>query len=193
MAWGVAPEAQRPVLGAGASTSGDPGLPPEEAAVRLLRDLLAAFFQAYLEDASEVRKPQMSLLLAQAHQHGLVGARAPRARRAARRAPAGARCGPEKFAAFYHFVDGVARERGDRNLRRRGGDKRVGVRARERAVHTARAFLRVRQKPEFAERRLRGHVVPCDSPTPLFAASPEDASSPPRRRGARAACWWTSS
>ena len=75
MAWGVAPEAQRPVLGAGASTSGDPGLPPEEAAVRLLRDLLAAFFQAYLEDASEVRKPQMSLLLAQAHQHGLVGAR----------------------------------------------------------------------------------------------------------------------
>ena len=73
MAWNVAPEVPRPALGAGASTSGGPGLAPE-AAVRLLRDLLAAFFQAYLEDASEVRKPQMSHLLAQAHQHGLVGA-----------------------------------------------------------------------------------------------------------------------
>ena len=118
MAWGVAPEAQRPVLGAGASTSGDPGLPPEEAAVRLLRDLLAAFFQAYLEDASEVRKPQMSLLLAQAHQHGLVGARVLPALAAlhdALRPELDA--GPEKFAAFYHFVFFVARERGDRNLR----------------------------------------------------------------------------
>lgn len=118
MAWGVAPEAQRPALGAGASTSGDPGLAPEEAAVRLLRDLLAAFFQAYLEDASEVRKPQMSRLLAQAHQHGLVGARVLPALAAlhdALRPELDA--GPEKFAAFYHFVFFVARERGDRNLR----------------------------------------------------------------------------
>jgi DCN1-like protein 1/2 len=118
MAWGVAPEAQRPALGAGASTSGDPGLAPEEAAVRLLRDLLAAFFQAYLEDAPEVRKPQMSRLLAQAHQHGLVGARVLPALAAlhdALRPELDA--GPEKFAAFYHFVFFVARERGDRNLR----------------------------------------------------------------------------
>ena len=117
MAWGVAPEAQRPALGAHASTSGDPGLAPD-AAVRLLRDLLAAFFQAYLEDASEVRKPQMSRLLAQAHQHGLVGAGV---------LPALAALhdilrpeldsGPEKFAAFYHFIFFVAREEGHRNLR----------------------------------------------------------------------------
>ena len=118
MAWNVAPEVPRPALGAGASTSGGPGLAPE-AAVRLLRDLLAAFFQAYLEDASEVRKPQMSHLLAQAHQHGLVGAGV---------LPALAALhdtlrpeldsGPEKFAAFYHFIFFVARERGHRNLRR---------------------------------------------------------------------------
>ena len=116
MAWGVAPEAQRPVLGAGASTSGDPGLPPEEAAVRLLRDLLAAFFQAYLEDASEVRKPQMSLLLAQAHQHGLVGARVLPALAAlhdALRPELDA--GPEKFAAFYHLSSSPrARDRNPR-------------------------------------------------------------------------------
>ena len=118
MAWNVAPEVPRPALGAGASTSGGPGLAPE-AAMRLLRDLLAAFFQAYLEDASEVRKPQMSHLLAQAHQHGLVGAGV---------LPALAALhdtlrpeldsGPEKFAAFYHFIFFVARERGHRNLRR---------------------------------------------------------------------------
>ena len=118
MAWGVAPEVQRPAPGAGAFMGGGPGLAPE-AAVRLLRDLLAAFFQAYLEDASEVRKPQMSHLLAQADQHGLVGAGV---------LPALAALhdtlrpeldsGPEKFAAFYHFIFFVARERGQRNLHR---------------------------------------------------------------------------
>jgi DCN1-like protein 1/2 len=116
MAWGVAPEAQRPALGAHASTSGDPGLAPE-AAVRLLRDLLAAFFQAYLEDASEVRKPQMSRLLAQAHQHGLVGAGVLPALAALHDSlRPELDSGPEKFAAFYHFIFFVARERGHRNL-----------------------------------------------------------------------------
>ena len=116
MAWGVAPEAQRPALGAHASTSGDPGLAPE-AAVRLLRDLLAAFFQAYLEDASEVRKPQMSRLLAQAHQHWLVGAGVLPALAALHDSlRPELDSGPEKFAAFYHFIFFVARERGHRNL-----------------------------------------------------------------------------
>ena len=117
MAWGVAPEAQRPALGAHASTSGDPGLAPD-AAVRLLRDLLAAFFQAYLEDASEVRKPQMSRLLAQAHQHGLVGSGVLPALAALHDSlRPELDSGPEKFAAFYHFIFFVAREEGHRNLR----------------------------------------------------------------------------
>jgi len=116
MAWGAAPEAERPVLGARASTSGAPGT--QDGAVSLLRDLLAAFFQAYTEDASEVRKPQMALLLAQAHQCGLVGAAV---------LPALAslhdslrpelETSPEKFAAFYHFIFFVARDEGQRNLR----------------------------------------------------------------------------
>ena len=117
MAWGVAPEAQRPVLGAGASTSGDPGLPPEEAAVRLLRDLLAAFFQAYLEDATEPRRRRMAALLQQADRHGLLGPCAVEGlaelfssltREFA--------VDPQRFAAFYHFFFFVARDRGHRNL-----------------------------------------------------------------------------
>jgi DCN1-like protein 1/2 len=83
----------------------------------LLRDLLAAFYQAYLEDATEPRRRRMAALLLQADQHGLLG-------------PAAVQSlamlfsslvhefalDPQKFAAFYHFFFFVSRDRGHRNL-----------------------------------------------------------------------------
>ena len=116
MAWTVALEAQRPALGAHATTSG--GGVDIASSVNLLRDLLAAFFQAYLEDASEVRKPQMSLLLVQAHGCGFVGAAVlPALTQLFTTLRPELDAGPEKFAAFYHFIFFVARDEGQRNLK----------------------------------------------------------------------------
>ena len=117
MAWTDAPTASwaRPASGP-ASTSGAP--PADPAVVQdLLRDLLAAFYQAYLEDATEPRRRRMAALLLQADQHGLLG-------------PAAVQSlamlfsslvhefalDPQKFAAFYHFFFFVSRDRGHRNL-----------------------------------------------------------------------------
>ena len=117
MAWTDAPTASwaRPASGP-ASTSGAP--PADPAVVQdLLRDLLAAFYLAYLEDATEPRRRRMAALLLQADQHGLLG-------------PAAVQSlamlfsslvhefalDPQKFAAFYHFFFFVSRDRGHRNL-----------------------------------------------------------------------------
>ena len=83
----------------------------------MLRDLLAAFYQAYLEDATEPRRRRMAALLQQADRHGLLGPCAVEGlatlfssltREFA--------VDPQRFAAFYHFFFFVARDRGHRNL-----------------------------------------------------------------------------
>ena len=86
--------------------------------------------------------------------------RAPRARRAARQPPPGARFRAREVRRLLplHLLR-RARARAPQSQRRRG-DARVGVRARERAVHTARALLFVRAIARFTERRVGGHVVP---------------------------------
>ena len=85
--------------------------------VATLRELLGAFFAAYLEEATELRKQRMSTLLVQADARGLLGPGAVQ--------PLAAlfaslqqemQVDAQKFAAFYHFVFFVARERGHRNL-----------------------------------------------------------------------------
>ena len=86
-------------------------------AVEALRELLVAFFAAYLEDATELRKQRMSTLLVQADARGLLGPGAvqPLAVLFAS-LQAELQVDAQRFAAFYHFVFFVARERGHRNL-----------------------------------------------------------------------------
>lgn len=119
MAWTAAPDPVRGVGGPAASTSGASLGADAGAVVGALRDLLAAFFSAYLEDAPEVRKPQMTSLLAQAHAAGLIGPGALpslAALFASLRAELDA--DGSKFSAFYHFIFFVARDKGQRNLPR---------------------------------------------------------------------------
>ena len=129
MAWTDAPTPSwaRPASAGGpASTSGappaDPGYTGQGYAGHvnlqdMLRDLLAAFYQAYLEDATEPRRRRMAALLQQADRHGLLGPCAVEGlaelfssltREFA--------VDPQRFAAFYHFFFFVARDRGHRNL-----------------------------------------------------------------------------
>ena len=119
MAWTAAPDPVRGVGGPAASTSSASDGADFGALVGALRDLLAAFFSAYLEDAPEVRKPQMTFLLAQAHAAGLIGPGALpslAALFASLRAELDA--DGSKFSAFYHFIFFVARDKGQRNLPR---------------------------------------------------------------------------
>lgn len=119
MAWTAAPDPVRGVGGPAASTSSASDGADFGALVGALRDLLAAFFSAYLEDAPEVRKPQMTSLLAQAHAAGLIGPGALpslAALFASLRAELDA--DGSKFSAFYHFIFFVARDKGQRNLPR---------------------------------------------------------------------------
>ena len=128
MAWTDAPTPSwaRPAsVGGPASTSGAPPADPAPplgytghvALQDMLRDLLAAFYQAYLEDATEPRRRRMAALLQQADRHGLLGPCAVEGlaelfssltREFA--------VDPQRFAAFYHFFFFVARDRGHRNL-----------------------------------------------------------------------------
>jgi DCN1-like protein 1/2 len=119
MAWTADPDPARGVGGPTASTSGASLGADAGAVVGALRDLLAAFFSAYVEDAPEVRKPQMTSLLAQAHAAGLIGPGALpslAALFASLRAELDA--DGSKFSAFYHFIFFVARDKGQRNLPR---------------------------------------------------------------------------
>ena len=128
MAWTDAPTPSwaRPAsVGGPASTSGAPPADPAPPMgytghvnlQDMLRDLLAAFYQAYLEDATEPRRRRMAALLQQADRHGLLGPCAVEGlaelfssltREFA--------VDPQRFAAFYHFFFFVARDRGHRNL-----------------------------------------------------------------------------
>ena len=128
MAWTDAPTPSwaRPASAGGpASTSGAPPADPAPPMgytghvnlQDMLRDLLAAFYQAYLEDATEPRRRRMAALLQQADRHGLLGPCAVEGlatlfssltREFA--------VDPQRFAAFYHFFFFVARDRGHRNL-----------------------------------------------------------------------------
>jgi len=78
---------------------------------------LGAFFAAYLEDSTELRKQRMSTLLVQADARGLLGPGAVQPL-AVLFTELQAELGgdAQRFAAFYHFVFFVARERGHRNL-----------------------------------------------------------------------------
>lgn len=120
MAWIAPPDANRAAGsthactsgGGGASLGANMGDP-----VAALRELLGAFFAAYLEDATELRKRRMSTLLVQADARGLLGPGAVRPLTSLfvsleREMQVDA----QRFAAFYHFVFFVARERGHRNL-----------------------------------------------------------------------------
>ena len=128
MAWTDVPTPSwaRPASAGGpASTSGAPPADPAPPMgytghvnlQDMLRDLLAAFYQAYLEDATEPRRRRMAALLQQADRHGLLGPCAVEGlatlfssltREFA--------VDPQRFAAFYHFFFFVARDRGHRNL-----------------------------------------------------------------------------
>lgn len=126
MAWTVPADLERAAGAAGATTSSSPhGHDARHAAAvvqqnhvaHVLHDLLAAFFQAYLVDQADVRKERMSTLLMQADGMGLLGVRSVPALSAlfvALEADLGADA--RRFAAFYHFVFFIARERGHRNL-----------------------------------------------------------------------------
>ena len=88
-----------------------------EDVVATFRDLLGAFFEAYLVDAAEIRKPRMTTLLLQADGRGMLGPLAMHPLSALFRSLLGELAtDAQKFAAFYHFVFFVARERGQRNL-----------------------------------------------------------------------------
>ena len=116
MAWTAPPApAADPQSGAGSASASTSAA----GAASALRDLLGAFFAAYLEDAPEVRRPAMSALLARAHAAGLVGpdvVPALAALHAALRPEMDA--DGAKFAAFYHLVFFLARPGGHRHLPR---------------------------------------------------------------------------
>lgn len=122
MAWTVPPDANRAAGPSPASTSGGAGVSSSLAsnmgdAVALMRELLWAFFAAYLEDATELRKQRMSTLLVQADARGLLGPGAVQPLAALHASLYTELEGDaQRFAAFYHFVFFVARERGHRNL-----------------------------------------------------------------------------
>ena len=85
--------------------------------VAALRELLGAFFAAYLEDATDLRKQRMSTLLVQADARALLGPEAVQPLAALFASLQGEmQVDAQRFAAFYHFVFFVARERGHRNL-----------------------------------------------------------------------------
>jgi len=117
MAWIAVPEPHRIALEERASTSGGATDFAFTSSVNLLRDLLSHFFTAYLEDAPEVRKPLMSHLLAHARACGLIGDSVlPGLASLFHDLRTELNHGPEKFAAFYHFIFFVARDEGQRNL-----------------------------------------------------------------------------
>ena len=96
-----------------ATTSGGAG---DVEGTSALRQLLTFFFAAYIEESTDIRKRRMSAVLLQADALGLIGAVA--------LAPLKRLLGdlrdelmdPTRFAAFYHFVFFIARERGIRNM-----------------------------------------------------------------------------